>query len=111
MVWRGYYWLGDNITNNYAEYCGLVEGLKAAVNLGVTRLEVRGDSELAIKQMLGDYKVRKANLLPLYTSACELVSQIADCTFVHIPRSENADADALANKAISTSRSESIIDS
>lgn len=85
-------------TNNIAEWKACVAALQGAVRLGVTHLIVRGDSQLVIKQMTGEYKVKDANLIPLYHQALELATHFRACQFVWIPRGQNP-ADATANAA------------
>ena len=92
-------YLGE-ATNNQAEYQALLVGLKAAVKLAPSRLTVRMDSELIVKQLNGEYRVRNRDLLPLYSRARELIQRLADVRVVHVPREENAHADRLANQAI-----------
>jgi ribonuclease HI len=92
-------YLGE-ATNNQAEYQALLVGLKAAVKLAPSRLTVRMDSELIVKQLNGEYRVRNRDLLPLYGRARELMQRLADVRVVHVPREENAHADRLANQAI-----------
>lgn len=85
-------------TNNIAEWRACLAALQGAIRLGVTHLIVRGDSQLVIKQMTGEYKVRDANLIPLYHQALELATHFRACQFVWIPRAQNP-ADATANAA------------
>lgn len=87
-------------TNNVAEYQALIAGLEAARDLGVDSLRVRLDSELLVKQMTGAYRVKSAHLKPLHERARALASSFADVRFEHVPRSENARADALCNEAL-----------
>ena len=90
---RSYDWL----SNNQAEYQGLINGLTQAVDEGIKRLNVKGDSELVIKQMNGDYRVRNDQLRRLYHEAKSIESQFQRVTYEYIPRKENARADYLAN--------------
>jgi ribonuclease HI len=92
-------YLGET-TNNQAEYRALLIGLEEAVKLAPDRLTVRMDSELIVKQLNGEYRVRNPDLLPHYEHARELLKRFADFCIVHIPREENAGADRLANQAI-----------
>jgi ribonuclease HI len=92
--------VGDSHTNNYAEYMGLIEGLRMAVEMGVSDVVVQGDSKLVIKQMTGEFVVRSASLRPLWEEARRLLSSIPQHRFEHIPRSANARADELANRAM-----------
>jgi ribonuclease HI len=87
-------------TNNVAEYCGLIAALEWAASHAVRRLRVRADSELLVKQMRGEYRVKNAGLQPLFTEARELVRRIGDVTFEHVGREQNAAADRLANEAM-----------
>lgn len=86
-------------TNNEAEYMGVLEGLRLALGYGATRLTLRSDSELLIRQLLGTYEVRAANLLPLHEEAKGLASQLDFVAFEHVPRAYNAEADRLAKDA------------
>ncbi|MDI6711773.1 MAG: ribonuclease HI family protein [Anaerosomatales bacterium] len=87
-------------TNNVAEYRALIAGLQAARDLGIDSLRVRLDSELLVRQMTGAYRVKSAHLKPLHELARTLASTFADVRFEHVPRSENARADALCNQAL-----------
>jgi probable phosphoglycerate mutase len=87
-------------TNNVAEYNGLLAALGWAVDRGVTSLEVRSDSELLVKQMLGVYRVKNPGLLPLHQQARLLAHRIGRVTFRHVRRELNKEADRLANLAM-----------
>ena len=87
-------------TNNIAEYHGLLAALRWAVDEGVRSLHVKADSELLIKQMLGEYRVKNPGLQPLYDEAKQLVDHIGRVKFEHVRRQFNADADRLANEAM-----------
>ncbi|MBI2834860.1 MAG: ribonuclease HI family protein [Acidobacteria bacterium] len=91
-------------TNNYAEYQGLLAALRYAVDRGHRDVAVRSDSELIVKQMRGEYKVRHPGLRPLHHQARELVMRLGRVTFEHVPRTRNAEADRLANLAMDESR-------
>jgi ribonuclease HI len=91
-------------TNNVAEYRALLLGLERALACGVRELEVRSDSELLIKQLRGEYRVRSAGLQPLYTQAKQLISRFASVRLVHVRRELNAEADRLANRGIDAQR-------
>jgi ribonuclease HI len=84
-------------TNNYAEYMGLIKGLEKAVEMGIKRLKVEGDSQLVIQQVQGNFKCKHPNILPLYQTARELKNRIQSIQFAHIYRHLNKVADALAN--------------
>lgn len=87
-------------TNNQAEYKAFIAGLKRARAEHVSELDCLLDSELVVKQLQGEYKVKNVDLKPLVRQAQELIEQFARITFSHIPRAKNARADALVNKAI-----------
>lgn len=87
-------------TNNVAEYRALIAGLERALALGAENVRVQSDSELIVRQMLGEYRVRDAGLRPLHEKARRLAARVASFTIVHVPRSANAEADRLANLAI-----------
>lgn len=99
VVARGGAYLGT-VTNNIAEYEALLWGMRAARALGATKLLVRADSELAIKQMRGEYRVKNEGLKPLFLQAQTLCRAFEGVTFEHVRREANADADALANEAM-----------
>lgn len=91
-------------TNNVAEYTAIVDGLRLLHTLvpdtKAVHLTVKLDSELVQRQMIGTYKVKDATLKTFFEQAQELILQFASVTFVHVPRSENKVADALANQAM-----------
>lgn len=87
-------------TNNVAEYTALITGLTRAKELGARNLHVRGDSELIIKQMRGEYRVRHPDLRPLYEEAEFLSHQFNTVKFEHNLRHKNQLADKLANLAM-----------
>jgi len=87
-------------TNNVAEYSGLIAALRWAASHGISRLHVRADSELLVKQMRGEYRVKSPGLQPLFEQARALARQIGNVTFEHVRREFNKDADRLANEAM-----------
>lgn len=87
-------------TNNYAEYTSLIIGLEKALELGFDQVEVRMDSELIVKQILGQYRVKNASLKPLYMEAKNLANKFKQFKIVHIKRNLNKEADKLANQAM-----------
>lgn len=87
-------------TNNVAEYTALVTALREALKLGAKRICVRGDSELVVRQMLGQYRVRHPDLVPLYHQAQDLYGQFEEAHIEHNARHRNALADKLANLAM-----------
>lgn len=92
--------IGERQTNNFAEYTGMVAGLEGAIERGIRRAIVRGDSQLVIRQMRGEYKVKNANLRGLYETARKYVGEFELLTFEHIRRELNGRADALSNIAM-----------
>ena len=90
-------YVGDKETNNKAEYSGLYEGLLCAIENNITRLHVKGDSNLVIKQMKGEYKVKSENILRIYQDTHKLCEQFEEITFEHVYRKDNQRADQLAN--------------
>ena len=87
-------------TNNIAEYNGLLAALRWAVDHDVSTLHVRSDSELLVKQMRGEYRVKNPGLLPLYEEARALVQRLGKVRFEHVRREHNGEADRLANEAM-----------
>lgn len=87
-------------TNNVAEYTALVEALKAALQWGAEEVVVRSDSELMVKQMRGEYKVRNQGLMPLFVEARRLFLRFKHWRIEHVPREMNRRADELANMSI-----------
>jgi len=87
-------------TNNIAEYRGLLAALEWAVAHGYRQLLVRSDSELLVKQMRGDYRVKNSGLQPLYLRARALTTELERVDFEHVRREQNKDADRLANLAM-----------
>jgi ribonuclease HI len=84
-------------TNNVAEYNGLLAALQWAVDHGERRVHIRADSELLVRQMRGEYKVKNAGLQPLYVRARLLAAELDDVTFEHVRREFNKEADRLSN--------------
>ncbi|KAM1514061.1 hypothetical protein ACFX1Z_025426 [Malus domestica] len=93
--------LSELCSNNVAEYQALIIGLQMAINMGITALEVFGDSKLIINQLLIEYVVRKDDLVPYFWLATQLLQELETVTLEHVPRKENQMADALANLASS----------
>jgi ribonuclease HI len=94
-------------TNNVAEWTALCIGLEAAVERPIRRLAVRLDSELVVKQMRGEYRVKNPALQPLHRRARALVSRFEHVDIKHVPRKQNALADALVNHVLDQEASES----
>ena len=93
------YWLGE-MTNNQAEYTGLLRGLDAAVRANAEKLDLHSDSELMVRQIAGVYRVKNANMIPLYEQAFRKLKEIPDWTIHHVRREQNKRADELANMAM-----------
>jgi ribonuclease HI len=87
-------------TNNVAEYRALVAGLEKALELGVDDLEVVSDSELLVKQMRGEYKVKNATLRELSLEAARLARQLESIAYKAVRREHNERADELVNEAL-----------
>lgn len=89
-----------NQTNNYAEYMAMMVALNVCVQMGVKNVVVRADSQLVVRQMLGEYKVKAEGIIPLHAKAKELASKFSKIHFEYIPREKNKHADRLANEAL-----------
>jgi ribonuclease HI len=87
-------------TNNVAEYSGLLEALAVARDEGASEVEIISDSELLVKQMLGVYKVRHPNLVPLFEKAKGMARHFKRFSIRHTLRAGNKDADRVANRAV-----------
>jgi ribonuclease HI len=88
------------MTNNVAEYYGLIAALDYVQSQGVKALRIESDSELLVKQMRGQYKVRSPELQPLYERARKMAAALESFRIDHVYREQNRDADALANEAM-----------
>jgi len=89
-----------NATNNQAEYMALIRGLEEAIDMGEKSVEAFSDSELLVKQINGEYKVKNGGLIPLFNDAKSLISKLNQFKIYHTPREENELADKLANRGI-----------
>ncbi len=87
-------------TNNQAEYTGIIEGLKRALELGYSDLDVCLDSELAVKQLNREYKVKNPDLAQLFLQVHNLALQFKTIHFRHVRRELNTHADALVNETL-----------
>ncbi|MGH2487902.1 MAG: ribonuclease HI family protein [Ktedonobacterales bacterium] len=99
LLARGKKYLG-RLTNNQAEYQALILGLKAVAARSPASVAVYMDSELIVKQMNGQYRVKDAALRSLFDEARSLVSALSAVSFTHVRRGFNTLADALANEAL-----------
>jgi ribonuclease HI len=88
------------MTNNVAEYYGLIAALDYAQSQGIRQLRVEADSELMVKQMRGLYKVKSPELRPLFERARKMADSLESFRIEHVYREQNAEADALANEAM-----------
>lgn len=95
-------------TNNVAEYAGLLEALAVASAEGATEVEIVSDSLLLVQQMLGKYKVKHPNLIPLHAKAKTLAKHFSRFQIRHTLRAGNKDADRLANQAVDRANGKSI---
>ncbi len=93
-------------TNNVAEYRALLEGLEVAREVGVGRLRIRTDSQLLARQLDGRYRVKNAALIELWSKARALLDAFEQWEVEEVPRSQNRDADRLANLAIDRAQAE-----
>mgnify|MGYP001587740187 FL=1 len=99
-VYTESFFLGDRETNNVAEYTGLIMGLSYAVNNNMDTLIVKGDSNLVIRQMKGEFQVKSPKLMPYYQEAKNLSDKIKNICYEHVYRDNNKRADELANDAV-----------
>jgi len=88
-------------TNNQAEYRAIIAALEEATRLGAKQVKISSDSQLVVRQINGEYRVKKAALKPLYQQVKKLLSSLDSFTITYIPRQQNQEADKLANMALS----------
>lgn len=96
------YWFGRK-TNNQAEYGALLRGLDEALARGATEIHIRSDSELLVRQLNGDYRVKSEVIVPLFNQARTTLEKFKRWKAEHVPRAMNARADELANLAMDAS--------
>lgn len=99
-VWGASKFVGARATNNTAEYSGLIIGLEEAIVREIKELNVKGDSQLVIKQMRKEYQVKSPKLLLLNEQANALSQYFTNITFEHVYRDKNKRADELSNMAL-----------
>ena len=99
-IWSNHFFVGENATNNHAEYAGLILGLQQAIEFNIKNLLVQGDSQLVINHMNGTYKCNSLNLIELYEKAKELEHEFDNISYNHIYRNLNKRADYLSNIAV-----------
>jgi ribonuclease HI len=87
-------------SNNVAEYKALILGIELGRELGADEIELVGDSELIVKQVRGEYKVKKPDLKPLHAAALAALADLPKWSIRNVPRELNAEADALVNEAL-----------
>ncbi len=87
-------------TNNQAEYRAVIAALEEATRLDARWVDIKMDSELVVKQINGEYRVKKATLKPLYQQVKQMQGALESFTITHIPRRQNTEADKLANRAL-----------
>lgn len=97
-------YLGET-TNNQAEYRAMIAALTRAKELGATDVSAFADSELLVKQLHREYRVKNAGLAPLFVQVWNLAQSFASCTFTHVRRERNKNADKMVNAAIDARRS------
>ena len=90
-------------TNNVAEYKALILGIKLSTKYNAKRVLFKADSELMVKQIKGEYRVKNAQLKLLFTEAQSLLKKLPNWKIMHVPREENKEADLLANKGVEMS--------
>ncbi|CAJ1958242.1 unnamed protein product [Cylindrotheca closterium] len=105
-IWNGWKFHSESATNNVAEYSGLLWGLKCACSsLGITQLIAEGDSQLIVKQLNGEYRVKDAMLKKYHKACVDVAGNFEYFEIRHIPRAENSRADWLANHAMDLQQS------
>lgn len=97
-----YEYLGE-CTNNVAEYRALLMGIEEVAKFTPRRTRICLDSELVVKQLNGDYRVRNRGLMPFYRQAREMLAGLGSYELLHVPREKNRRADRLANLALDQS--------
>ena len=93
-----------NVTNNVAEYTGLLQALETATELDAAGIRIFSDSQLMVRQIKGEYKVKSQNLKALYAQCMELLATFASWEITHIARDNNTQADSLANRAMDSKK-------
>ena len=99
-IWSNSYFVSDSATNNVAEYFGLIRGLKRAIKMNICHLIVKGDSQLIIKQMTGQYQVKSVSMIELYGIAKKMEEEFENISYEHVYRKYNKRADQLSNEGL-----------
>ena len=94
----------DDATNNEAEYSSLIRGLEIGIELNIINIDIYSDSELVVKQVSGEYKVKHERMRPLHRKAIALLSQYSNWRMQHVPRDDNTVADKLSKKGMKQGR-------
>ena len=100
LIYEEASYLENKNTNNFAEYQAVIKALSLCKKHNVQELHLFSDSQFLIYQLQRKYKVKSANIKPLFNQCQELLKHIPEPHFKHIPREQNKGADALANKAL-----------
>ncbi|NKE72858.1 ribonuclease HI family protein [Candidatus Manganitrophus noduliformans] len=104
VLWQESRYIGSGpaMSNNVAEYGGMIAALEYLIEKGLTHFPVvlHGDSMLSVRQMTGEWRIKGGRYLPYYLKAKELARQFSDITFLWIPREENAEADTLSKAVL-----------
>lgn len=87
-------------TNNYAEYMAVLKALQLAVTHQVESLVLKSDSQLLIRQLIGQYKVKSETLRPIYEQCMQMARELPEVEFLHVRREDNRRADELANHVL-----------
>ena len=101
------YSFSENIgirTNNEAEYSALIRGLEIGLELNIINIKIYADSELVVKQVSGEYKVKHERMRPLHRKAIALLSQYSNWSLQHVPRNDNTIADKLSKEGMEKGR-------
>lgn len=99
-IWCTAVFVGHKETNNVAEYTGMIVGITRAVEMGIRRLVVKGDSNLVIQQMNGKFRVNADHIKPLYMTAKNIIRNFDSIQFLHVYRHLNQRADELSNMGL-----------
>lgn len=99
-IWSKAVFVGHKETNNVAEYTGMIVGIKRAVEMGIRRLVVKGDSNLVVQQMNGKFRVNADHIKPLHATAKNIIRNFDSIQFVHVYRHLNQRADELSNMGL-----------
>jgi len=99
-IWSKAVFVGHKETNNVAEYTGMIVGIKRAVEMGIRRLVVKGDSNLVVQQMNGKFRVNAEHIKPLHATAKNIIRNFDSIQFVHVYRHLNQRADELSNMGL-----------